>query len=120
MVVTGGPGENRSGGYLPGSQGAAPESGAADAGGESPAVAPLLRRQARLGLCASALLTVLLGLLPVVLRVMAPADPGGGVPLVVWLALGFAPYPVLVGIGWWYVRRAERNEREFTEVPREA
>ncbi|MGW0995605.1 hypothetical protein [Streptomyces sp. NPDC002520] len=113
MVVTGEPSANPSGGFRPGPT-AAPESGAD--GGGVPVVATLLRRQARLSLVACALLTVLLGLLPVVLRVMAPADSQDGEPLVVWLALGLAPYPVLVGLGWWYVRRAERNEREFTEA----
>ena len=33
-----------------------------------------------------------------------------------WGLLGFVVYPVLVAIGWWYVRAAERNERAFTDV----
>ncbi len=33
-----------------------------------------------------------------------------------WLLLAFAVYPVLLGLGWVYVRAAERNERDFTDV----
>jgi hypothetical protein len=35
---------------------------------------------------------------------------------VVWIVLGFGCYPVLVLIAWWYVRRAERNERDFARL----
>jgi hypothetical protein len=38
-----------------------------------------------------------------------------GVPLS-WLLLGFVVYPALVGVGAFYVRQAERNEREFGEL----
>lgn len=30
-----------------------------------------------------------------------------------WLVLGVALYPLLFAAGWWYLRLAERNEREF-------
>lgn len=33
-----------------------------------------------------------------------------------WIVLGVAVYPLLLGVGWVYVRRAERNELEFTEL----
>jgi hypothetical protein len=33
-----------------------------------------------------------------------------------WLVLGVVVYPVLLGAGWLFVRAAERNEREFTEL----
>lgn len=42
-----------------------------------------------------------------------------GVPLP-WLLLGVGVYPVLVTLGWIFVRRAERNERDFVELTREA
>jgi putative solute:sodium symporter small subunit len=44
-----------------------------------------------------------------------------GVPLP-WLILGAGVYPVLVLLGWRYVRRAERTERAFARLvqPREA
>jgi hypothetical protein len=38
-----------------------------------------------------------------------------GMPLA-WVILGFAAYPVLIGLGWVYVRTAERNERDFADM----
>ena len=38
-----------------------------------------------------------------------------GMPLP-WVLLGFAVYPFFLGLGWLYVRSAERNERNFTDV----
>ena len=38
-----------------------------------------------------------------------------GMPLP-WVLLGFAVYPFLLGVGWWYVRAAERNESDFADV----
>ena len=38
-----------------------------------------------------------------------------GMPLP-WVLLAFAVYPVLLALGWAYVRAAERNERDFTDV----
>ncbi len=38
-----------------------------------------------------------------------------GMPLA-WAFLGFAVYPVLVLLGWFYVRAAEHNERHFTDM----
>lgn len=35
---------------------------------------------------------------------------------VAWLVLGFGVYPTLALLGWVYVRRAERNERDFAEL----
>jgi hypothetical protein len=69
-----------------------------------------MREQLRAALIATALLAALLGLLPVVLRILPLADAASRVPPAVWLLLGVAPYPALLAIGAWYVRRAERNE----------
>ena len=33
-----------------------------------------------------------------------------------WLLLGIAVYPLLIVLGWRYVLRAERNERDFADV----
>ena len=33
-----------------------------------------------------------------------------------WLLLGVAAFPFLVGVGWAYVRLAERNEQDFAAV----
>ncbi len=38
-----------------------------------------------------------------------------GMPLA-WVILGFAVYPLLVLLGWFYVRSAEQNERSFTDM----
>ena len=38
-----------------------------------------------------------------------------GMPLS-WVLLGFAVYPLLFGLGWLYVRAAERNERDFADL----
>ncbi len=38
-----------------------------------------------------------------------------GLPLP-WLLLGALVYPSLVLAAWLYVRQAERNERDFTEL----
>jgi hypothetical protein len=38
-----------------------------------------------------------------------------GVPLP-WLLLGLVVYPLLVLLGWVYVRRAERNEQTFSDL----
>jgi hypothetical protein len=38
-----------------------------------------------------------------------------GVPLV-WIVLAGLIYPLFVVCGWWYVRAAERNERDFAEL----
>ncbi|MFE0386975.1 hypothetical protein ACFW1F_23250 [Streptomyces bungoensis] len=99
-VVTADPGRPRAG--LP------PPRTVAAPGAAAP-VAALMRRQLRAALTAVALLAVSLGLLPVLL-----AGTGPDAPLAVWLALGAAPYPVLLGAGAWYVRRAERNEGDVT------
>lgn len=33
-----------------------------------------------------------------------------------WIVLGVAVYPLLLGVGWIYVRQAERNEHEFLDL----
>ncbi|MFC0429351.1 hypothetical protein [Kutzneria buriramensis] len=33
-----------------------------------------------------------------------------------WVLLGALPYPLLYGLGVWYVRRAERHERDFVSM----
>ncbi|OIJ99924.1 hypothetical protein BIV25_08755 [Streptomyces sp. MUSC 14] len=70
----------------------------------------VMRHQLRAALLVSALLAVPLGLLPVLLRLLPLATTEPRVPLAVWLVLGVAPYPTLLAVGAWYVRRAERNE----------
>jgi hypothetical protein len=77
----------------------------------------LLKSQLRLALLVIAALAVLLGGLPA-LFVLAPDIRELqvlGLPLP-WLLLGGLVYPVLIGLGWFYVRQAERTERDFTEL----
>ena len=81
----------------------------------------LLREQLFLALRIVALLALGVGSLPLVFH-LAPGLTDvqlGGMPLP-WLLLGIVVYPVLVLLGWRYVRSAERNERDFAELLDEA
>ncbi|ALO12669.1 hypothetical protein [Streptomyces gardneri] len=70
-------------------------------------VRSLMRSQLRAALTALAALALLVGSLPLLLALPAPEA-------LVWIALGAGVYPVVWAIAHWYVRRAERNERDFT------
>jgi hypothetical protein len=77
----------------------------------------LLRAQLRLALVTLTPLLVLAAGMPLLFH-LAPgfADVRvAGVP-VPWLVLGALVYPLLFGLGWFFVRRAERHEREFAEL----
>jgi hypothetical protein len=79
----------------------------------------LVRAQLALALRLSLVVVTGLGALPLLFAV-APAVGeakvlGVNVP---WLLLGVASFPFLVGVGWMYVRWAERNEQDFTAVIR--
>ncbi|MFI2204207.1 hypothetical protein ACH47Z_26150 [Streptomyces sp. NPDC020192] len=74
------------------------------------AVSRLMHRQLRAALTVTGLLVLPLGLLPLLLRLAPLTGMAPRVPLAVWFVLGVAPYPALLAIGAWYVRRAERNE----------
>jgi hypothetical protein len=77
----------------------------------------LLREQLRLALGVLAVMGLTIGLLPLAFY-LAPGLSDVrllGMPLG-WLLLGVAVYPALVALGWAYVRRAERNERDFAEI----
>lgn len=77
----------------------------------------LLRAQLGLAARAIGLLALTLGSLPLLFHLF----PGlarvqvVGLPLP-WLLLGVLVYPLLVLLGWRYVRRAERNERDFADL----
>jgi hypothetical protein len=80
-------------------------------------LASLLRDQLRLALGILLVLALTLGTLPLAFH-LAPGLAGVtvlGLPLS-WLLLGVAVYPALFGLGWVYVRRAERNEQDFAEL----
>ncbi|MEU9859303.1 hypothetical protein AB0D99_00385 [Streptomyces sp. NPDC047971] len=70
-------------------------------------VRSLMRSQLRAALTALGALVLLVGPLPLLLALPAPEA-------VVWAALGVGVYPVIWAVARWYVRRAERNERDFT------
>ncbi|WP_405997309.1 hypothetical protein [Streptomyces sp. NBC_00829] len=80
-------------------------------------VRSLMRSQLRAALCALGTLAALVGSLPLLFAL--PATLGGRLsspePLV-WAALGGGVYPVLWLTARWYVRRAERNEQDFTRL----
>ena len=77
----------------------------------------LLAAQLRLAGRILLLLALAVGSLPLVFFVvpdLAEVSPFG-VPLS-WLLLGVGVYPVLVLLGWRFVVRAERNERDFVDL----
>ncbi|MBJ7357558.1 hypothetical protein [Nocardioides sp.] len=79
----------------------------------------LLAAQLRLAGRILVLLALAVGSLPLVFFLV----PGlaeqqvAGLPLS-WLVLGVGVYPVLGLLGWRYVVRAERNERDFVDLTR--
>jgi hypothetical protein len=77
----------------------------------------LLREQLRLALGILALLLGTVGLLPLLFHVVPALGTVHllGMPLA-WLLLGVLVYPFLFLLGWFYVRRAERNERDFADL----
>lgn len=77
----------------------------------------LLREQGRLALRVLGLLLLAVGSLPLLFH-LAPGLAelqlfGLGLP---WLLLGVLVYPLLVVMGWRFVVRAERNERDFADL----
>ena len=79
----------------------------------------LVRAQLALALRLSLVVVAGLGALPLLFAV-APAVGeikvfGVNLP---WLLLGVLSFPFLVGVGWAYVRWAERNEQDFTALIR--
>jgi len=83
-------------------------------------LASLLREQRRLAARVVAVLLALVASLPAVFH-LAPglADVEVAGISLPWLLLGVAVYPLLVGLGWSYLRRAERHERDYTDLVRE-
>ncbi len=76
----------------------------------------LLRAQLALAARVLLVLALTVGSLPLLLLVDGVASVEvAGVPLT-WVLLGGLVYPWLVLLGWRYVRRAERNERDFVDL----
>ena len=80
-------------------------------------MASLLRAQLRLAGVVLVVVAVFVAGLPVLFTVFPQLMEHRllGMPLP-WVLLGFAVYPFLLLVGWVYVRAAERNERDFTDV----
>lgn len=77
----------------------------------------LIRAQLRLALLVLAVVGALLLGLPM-LFALVPALGSVqvlGLPLP-WVLLGLLVHPALIGAAWFYVRQAERNERDFTRL----
>ena len=77
----------------------------------------LMRAQLRSALHTLLILMVTIGALPAAFAFLDGFAEIAvlGVPLP-WLILGAGVYPVLVLLGWRYVRRAERTERAFARL----
>jgi hypothetical protein len=74
-------------------------------------VRSLMRSQLRAAAAAFAFLALPVAVLPLFFGALRNTA-------VEWIVLGFGSYPFLVLIAWWYVRRAERNERDFADLVR--
>lgn len=77
----------------------------------------LLREQLRLAAAVLVTLALTIGSLPVLFH-LAPGLAGTRVlhVPVAWWVLGVGVYPLLIALGWAYVRRAERNEAAFVDL----
>ncbi|MBN0047492.1 hypothetical protein JS756_25980 [Streptomyces actuosus] len=73
-------------------------------------VRSLMRTQLRAALTVLAVLGLLVGPLPLLFAAMP------GTRRLEWAVLGFCLYTPLVLLGRWYVRRAERNERDLVRL----
>lgn len=80
-------------------------------------VRALIRTQLRLGLSIVALVVVPLAAMPVLFGLVPRVRSLQAGPLPLWwLLLGLLVYPAILGVGWWYVRQADRNEAQFTDL----
>ncbi|MCP3818209.1 hypothetical protein NLX86_08800 [Streptomyces sp. A3M-1-3] len=77
-------------------------------------VRSLMRSQLRTALLALGVLVLVVGTLPLLFALARASGALASPTPLLWGVLGVAVYPVLVLIARWYVRRAERNERDFT------
>ncbi len=80
----------------------------------------LLREQLWLALRIVALLAASVGSLPLLFHLVPGLTDIAvfGMPLP-WLLLGVVVYPMLGLLGWRYVLRAERNERDYADLMRD-
>ena len=77
----------------------------------------LIRAQLGLALRLALVAVCLLGALPVLFAAVPTLAEVTVLGLrLPWLLLGIVGYPVLLGIAWLFVRLAERNEQDFTDL----
>ncbi|HET6478650.1 MAG TPA: DUF485 domain-containing protein [Actinoplanes sp.] len=79
----------------------------------------LVRAQLALALRLALVVVIALGTLPLLFAV-APGVAGVKVfgIFLPWVLLGVLSFPFLIGVGWAYVRWAERNEQDFIALIR--
>jgi len=79
----------------------------------------LVRAQLALALRLALVVVIALGALPLLFAV-APGVAGVKVfgIFLPWVLLGVLSFPFLIGVGWAYVRWAERNEQDFIALIR--
>lgn len=80
-------------------------------------VRSLVRSQLRLAVLVCATVGVVLGLLPLLFLFWPRLGEVEifGLPLP-WLLLGVLVYPLFIGAAMFYVRHADRNERDFSDL----
>lgn len=80
-------------------------------------ITSLMRSQLRLALVIVAVLALTLGALPVLFHLVPAIGRLSvlGVPLP-WLLLSVVAFGEILGLGWFYVRQAERNEDNFSDL----
>jgi hypothetical protein len=83
---------------------------------DDPDLRVLMRRQLRSSLAGLAALVIPTALLPILLPLVSSLGGPGTGSAVTWVVLGFCGYPPLVLLAWWYVRRAERHERDHCRL----
>lgn len=77
----------------------------------------LRRSQLRIAVLVMLAMTVLVGGIPLLfLAFPAVREARVGGLAVGWLILGVAVFPVICGLGWAYVKAADRNERDFVDL----
>lgn len=80
-------------------------------------ITSLMRSQLRLAIGVAATLVVTFGGLPILFSLVPTARRASvlGVPLP-WLLLTVVAFAEIIVLGWAYVRRAERNEADFSDL----
>lgn len=80
-------------------------------------ISSLMRSQLRLAVVVVGVLGSTIGALPLVFHLLPGVRRLGvlGVP-VPWLVLSVVAFAEIVGLGWFYVRQAERNEDDFSDL----